>query len=187
MTIVLSRRHAVGGMSLLAIGCMMGAMLMAPAAGATTYLNRSASCAGVNFYPDNSGTPWGTAGSLRYRAGAGGNGIFRCNPALPNGAIVTKVQFTVWNQNLGGSFVSCGMTRSSLLYTTSSSDWQTMTGQITMSPAITDAVRAGSSTISYGTINDQDHAYSVYCELPTISDMGIYGADVLYKITAAKG
>jgi len=187
MTVVITKRHAFGSVAMVAVGCMLGAMLLAPAAGAVTYYTRSASCAGVNFYPDNSATTWGTVGSVRYRTGSGGNGLFRCNPALPNGAIVTKVQFTVWNQNFGGSFVSCGMTRSGLLSTTDSSDWQTMTGQITMAPAITDAVRAGSSDITYGTINNQDHAYSVYCELPTLNDMGIFGADIIYKITAAKG
>jgi hypothetical protein len=187
MTIVISRRHGIGAAVLLATGCLTGVTVLAPAAGATTYYTRAASCAGVNFYPDNSDTSWGTTGSVRIRTGPGGNGKFRCNPALPNGAIVTKVQFTIWNQNIGGNFVSCGMERSGLIGTTSPTDWQTMTGQITVAPTISWATRAGSSDILFGTINNQDRAYSVYCELPTQNDMGIYGVDIIYKITAAKG
>ena len=80
------------------LGAVLGATLLAPvaaglrtplakrdAATATVY-TRSASCAGVDFVPNSSAMFSASNGTERY----GGKGYFICNPALPNGAQVTK-------------------------------------------------------------------------------------------------
>jgi hypothetical protein len=176
--------------AIIALGLLVGATLTAPGAGAATYYTRSASCAGLSFFPDDS-RGYDTDGTLRYRPSpADAWGTFRCNPGLPNGAIVTKLQFTVRDaETFTGFDVTCWLARSGLAATTTPSDVQHMAGPLVTTGA-PGTVRLTTSAISYATIDNANHGYWVECNLPPkyfLNDIGIFGADVIYKITAAKG
>jgi hypothetical protein len=84
---------------LILAGVLVGATFVAPVAArvtgpggtpAITTYTRSASCAGLDFYPTDSETLYSTFGTARTHPDLG-SGIFRCDPGLPNGAVVTKV------------------------------------------------------------------------------------------------
>lgn len=54
------------------------------------------SCTGTAFQPLDSATEWdGAAEGLRFRTTTSGQGVFRCNVDLPDGATVTQVSFSL--------------------------------------------------------------------------------------------
>ena len=189
VTIVLGKRHALAGLFLLVLGALLGVTLIAPlTAQGVTYYTRSASCAGLNFEPDSDSANFGNYGALRtaYNPSVV---AFRCNAALPNGAIVTKVQFTVAQYYLDDQ-ISCNLTRTGLAASTSPTDYVAMAGPLTTSglgQGHYEAQRLSTSTITDATIDNASYAYWLQCGLRADATSGIYGADVIYKISSTKG
>jgi hypothetical protein len=158
---------------------------------ATVY-TRSASCAGVNFYPQRSDTGYTTVGTARFRTDAVGNGYFMCNPGLPTGAVVTKVQFTRQAPPPGASATkNCGLQRVGL--TTSTATHAEVMARVPGSEEITHhgLVRQTDSSIAHATVDNSRYAYYLQCQLiadPSfLPSAGIYGANVIYTISASKG
>ena len=158
---------------------------------ATGY-TRSASCAGVSFYPFDSTTSYGMIGTGRVMTGLGGTDYFVCDPGLPTGAVVTKVQFTLMVPPPGSSGTrKCGLERVGL--SASSTPPAVVMGRVADSDTLAQPglVRLTDSTISHATVDNRRYAYYLQCQLyadPGLPSYGrIYGADVIYTISASKG
>jgi hypothetical protein len=179
----------------LAAGMAIGALL-APAFGgggaqAVTYYTRAASCAGVHFYPTDSGTTYGVTNSLR----SGPNtsdvvGTFTCDPSLPNGAIVTKLQVTA-SLVLASPGVARGVSLCVLVRTALSPanlSFQQVASVAFLDLSVAGVYRRSTTAIAHATIDNAQFAYELSCTLDYGNEnAGIWGADVIYKITAAKG
>ena len=176
----------------LLVGLLFGAILVGPVAArvtgspgkasAATLYTRSASCAGLDFYPTDSSLAYYSSGDLRYNLGL--TATFRCHLDLPNGAVVTKVQFTLYDVDPFGDVHDCQLNRLGLLAT--SVVRQTM-ADIPNSSGLNGVGRLTDSSVALATINDAQFAYWLECSLNGDSALGIYGADVVYKISATKG
>jgi hypothetical protein len=193
VTIVIGKRHLFGGLSLLVLTALIGIALVVPAvsdATVTTY-TRSASCAGLDFYPTDSATGYDNDGAARIHT-TGGSGAFRCDPGLPTGAHVTKVQFTLEWQGPGPTDFQCALRRSAL--TVQGVDSAETIASVPGLPGWDGSAlgyRVSTSAISNGTIDNANYGYWFECVLPASDGVGyligISGADVIYTITAAKG
>jgi hypothetical protein len=198
VSIILGKRHALAGLFLFVFGCLVVGAFLAPAASqavASTY-TRSASCAGLDFYPADSRTEYDNVGPMRvWRSGDTGNagsGFFRCDPGLPTGAVVKQVQFTALLQS-GDGMSDCALRRSGLTTTTATTNDDL--GRVSFAGGSTNGVvRLTDSSISNGTIDNTKWGYWLECSFnsgwawSTASpSSGLFGADVIYTITAAKG
>ena len=197
VTVVIGKRHALAGVFLFAFGALVGGALIAPVTSqaATTY-TRSASCAGLDFYPADSRTEYDNVGPLRvWRSGDtvnAGSGFFRCDPGLPTGAVVTKVQFTALLQ-AGDGMGDCALRRSGLTTTTATTNQDL--GRVSFAGGSTNGVvRLTDSSIDNAAIDNANWGYWLECSLnsgwgwSTVSpSSGLFGADVIYTISAAKG
>ena len=197
VTIVVGRRHALAGLFLLVLGALVGSALMAPATSqAVTTYTRSASCAGLDFYPTDSRTEYDNYGTLRvFRSGDTpnrGSGVFRCDPGLPTGAVVKKVQFTALLDGFGFGMNDCALVRAGL--TTAAATAQDL-GRVSFYPPTTSGgvVQLTDSSIVNATIDNANWGYWLECSLSSswswssTPSNGLYGADVIYTISAAKG
>jgi hypothetical protein len=193
MTIVVGARHALAGLFVFALAALAGGTLIAPAASeavTTTAYTRSASCAGLSFYPTDSDATYANDGTLRFRNTQDGTGVFRCDPGLPNGAVVSMVQFTLLDNSSPGGLSNCGLVRSGLTTTTATSYQSLATVPDTSEDAKPGIVRLSDSSIQFGTVDNTKFGYWLECQIYALSlgpSVGIYGADVVYTITAAKG
>ena len=79
---------------------------------------RSASCDAFDFRTIDSQTGFDYFNAKRIRAGTAGSGFFTCDPKLPHRAVVTKVQFSIWDGR-HSQVKFCGLYRSGLTETTS--------------------------------------------------------------------
>lgn len=187
-------RSLVRPITFLVAGAALASLFMGPVLGrgstgttpsVTTY-TRSVSCVGLGFYPTSSNDGHGAQGTMRYRASSDGDGAFLCDPGLPNGAVVTKVQFTVKDIHSTHEITDCALVRSGLATTTATS-YQLLAGPLGTSgtPGIK---RLTDSSIAYATIDNAKYGYWLQCRIGG-SDLGIgiYGANVTYRITAANG
>jgi hypothetical protein len=199
VTIVIGKRHVLAGLSMLVLTALIGVALVVPAVSdaTTTYLTRTESCAGLDFYPTDSKTQYDNAGTLRvwrYTDIANpGTGIFRCDPGLPNGAIVKQVQATSFTWN-GLGVITCALVRSGL--TPQNAGQYQDVGRVTFpGGTASDYFRESTTSVQNATIDNTTWGYWLECALSTpyawTGDprlvTGLYGADVIYKITAAKG
>ena len=156
-----------------------------------TYSFRAASCHGFTFFPNRSyQLDYNWIGSARV-AGTLGSSLMICDPNLPHKAIVTKVQFTLKDYSFAGDVRNCALVRSSLDPISAGGLEVLASVPATSYGAAPGIVRLTTSTISYATVDLVNHAYYVQCELrvdqiPT-GDVGIFGVDVIYKITAGNG
>ena len=113
-------RHAPTWASLvvLLVGMLLGAAFVVPlltpnAANAVTTYTRSVSCAGGSFLPVDSDTTYemnGIRGCDRARTE---RGLFRCDPGLPHGGVVTQVRFTLVDNSLTAYVGPCWLKRHS--------------------------------------------------------------------------
>ena len=174
VTVVIGKRHLLAGLSVLILTALIGAALVIPAVSdaTTTYLTRSASCAGVNFYASDSTDTYGTNGARRWNNGDASE-TFQCNADLPTGAIVTKVQFNVANA------AQCFLTRVSFGLAPTYDHMASVTHGNGAPAVLT------TTNISHATVDNANFGYVLECGLDP--DGYLYGADVIYKITAAKG
>lgn len=199
MSRILSPARILRPVLTLVVGAAFGATLLAPVSArytspsagsqavmATTY-TRSASCAGLNWYPTDSQTGYTNDGPLRVSTTlSSGKGVFRCDPGLPNRAVVTKVQFTLRDADLDYRVHGCGLVRSGLTIATATSFEQLATVPDTFgAPGI---VRPSDSTIEFGTIDNARFGYWLECVIAGDDpSVGIYGADVIYTISSTNG
>jgi hypothetical protein len=200
MTLTRPGRGIVRPILLVILGTLIGAAFVGPVSAqasrvksepASTY-TRSASCSGLNFHPIDSITAYDYSGSEIFRNDTNGSGFFLCDPALPNKAVVTKVQFTVL-ENSGFEVRFCALIRSGL--TVSSAATIDVMAQVPSTTASGDPgiVRLTTSVISHASVDATHYVYSLQCQLtgPTTNlahqNLGIYGADVIYTISAANG
>ncbi len=153
---------------------------------------RSVSCAGLNWYPTDSETGYTTLGPLRRRVGSSGSGIFRCDPGLPNKAIVINVDFTVRDNEWLYEIRGCALVRSGL--TTGSADAYQALASVpaTGVGGLPGVARLTDSSVQFAAIDNTKYGYWLECEITgpqTYSEpsLGIYGADVVYTISSANG
>jgi hypothetical protein len=177
------------------------ALLLAPsllrggsAAAAANY-TRSTSCHGLNWTPMESGTTSNYDNLMRIRVGTEGYGFFGCDPKLPTGATVKKVQFTVYDADNHTEVRYCGLFRSTLdlsgypgeptaeqIAQVSSTGFEEHTGYS----------RKSTRAITFGSIDNTRWGYWFQCQINhdqygAPANGGIVGASVTYTISAANG
>ena len=177
-----------------AAGAALGATLLgpvaarvAPAPAVTTY-TRSASCAGYDFRPLDSATIGSRDGTIVYWV-SGGDGFFVCDPNLPNGAVVTKVQFTLDDTSGDAEVRQCGLDRVDLRKPTGGAVQVLASVAGTGVAALPGTARPTTTTIHHPTVDNTNYAYWLQCGFSAVgyvggyAVLGIYGATVIYKIS----
>jgi hypothetical protein len=156
---------------------------------AATSQTRSVSCNAFEFQPVDSATGSDYFNSKRIRSGMGGSGFFTCNPGLPTRAVVTKVQFSIWDGSGSSQMKYCGLYRSGLGGATAAETVKELaavppTG-IAQAPGF---ARLTDITIQYAVIDNSRWAYWLQCNIEQAGQsLGLYGADVIYTISAVNG
>jgi hypothetical protein len=196
----LAMRSSLGRLLVLVMAATFAAaLLVAPALASGTRqaapvpnvtYTRATSCYSLNFHPIDNTTVYDYQGNQLIRTGAGGSGFFLCDPHLPQGAVVTKVQFTLYDNADDGNVQYCGLNRAGLTIATMTS-YQTLadvapTG-LTQRPG---EVRRSTSTIHFATVDNTKYSYWLQCHLDVRTSSfnhGIFGADVVYQISATNG
>ena len=194
MTITIGR-GTFRSAALLLIGAVLGAGAIAsatPVESATTY-TRVASCHGFNFHPiDKTGFDHNSFMLLRtYSTGSEqGDGYFVCDPNLPHNAVVTKVSFTVEDAHPQGDVRYCSLYRKSLNPVTADT-LQNLMAEVPATVGVPLTVRLTDTTIEFAKVDNANFGYHLQCQLSEVSThaepLGIFGAVVTYKITAANG
>lgn len=170
----------------LAIGALFGGSVVSVASPqAAVIYTRTASCGGLNFYIASDSEPFGEDGIMRKA-----NGEVRCNAALPNGANVTKVSFTVYDNTVSGQLSGCALVRTNLVpATTNPNSYDNMTDymltDVVPAPGL---IRLTDTSISFPTINNARFGYYLQCSITELSNaLGLYGATVTYTISSTLG
>lgn len=182
---------------LLAAGILIGQgafAIAAPSRPAATTQTRIASCSGFDFHPIDSRTTEAWDGRTKYRRTKDGDGWFTCNPNLPHRAVVTRVRFTVVDRHYLIDLQYCGLVRIPLA-TTGDFDTVGMAISGTGKTAEPGTLRASTSAITFGTVDNGAFVYTLQCHIvfsdPLVqldgADAGIIGADVTYRISSANG
>jgi hypothetical protein len=157
---------------------------------------RATSCSAYDFHPVDSDTWYGYVGVMLYHkvtsdpASQNGSGFFICNPNLPQSAVVTKVQFTVYDDFNGDQVRFCQLDRMPL--GRSASGYQAMASVPGTGNSRTPArVRLTDTTISYPIVNNAAYGYWLQCQVTAEEHKdqftAIFGANVVYAIDPAKG
>jgi hypothetical protein len=180
----------------LLLGVLLSTVIVGPgpAEGATTY-TRSVSCASFNFHPIDSITQqaWNPTERYLYRAGsAAGDGFFLCDPGLPHKAVVTRVRFTLMDASDLVEARYCALYRMSLAPTYPSPTPNVMAQVDTTGHSEEPGkVRLQDTTINFATVDNSQYSYWLQCQLygdpRDYADVGLYGAEVTFRITAANG
>jgi hypothetical protein len=181
----------VSAISVLATSAALSAPRAASASSPTaTSQTRSVSCHAFEFLPIDSATHGDYFNSKRIRADtASGSGFFVCDPKLPTRAVVTKVQFSIWDGSGSSEMKFCGLYRSGLGGATVA---ETIIELAAVPPTgIAQApgfARLTDTSIQNPTIDNSKYAYWLQCNIPQAGQsLGLYGADVIYTISAANG
>jgi hypothetical protein len=182
--------------STLLVGAVLAATLGAPflhligvgQVEAATQQTRSASCSAFDFVPLDSATQADFFNAKRIRAGTGGSGFFVCDPGLPSKAVVTKVQISIWDGSGSSEVKFCGLYRSGL----ESSTQDIVQEMAAMGPTgISEAggfARLTDTSIQNATIDNTRFSYWIQCNLTQAGQsLGLFGADVIYTISATNG
>jgi hypothetical protein len=187
----------------LLLGAMLGAgispVLAAPrpeVAQPAVVQTRAASCAGLAFHPLTSDTHYDYKDTELYMFDPDLTGLpafFVCNPDLPDRAVVTAVQFTVLD-NSKHEVRYCGLDRSPLKPASAAASQPMASLPRTGGTSASATPRRLSTThIAHATVDRVNFGYWLQCQLtgPTkdfaSDNLGIYGADVVYRISAANG
>ncbi len=182
---------------LLAGGILLGQgalTIAAPNAPAATRQTRVASCAGYDFHPIDNRTQEAWKGRVKYRRTSDGDGWFLCNANLPNRALVTKVRFTLMDDDDLQEVKYCGLIRTPLA-TTGATKVLALAGSGTGVPEKPGVKRYSTTEIENPTVANAAYAYSFQCAIlihpsrpqPGEAAAGIIGADVTYTISSANG
>jgi hypothetical protein len=159
---------------------------------------RATSCSAYDFHPVDNDTWYDYSGMLLYHkvtndpASQHGSGFFICNPNLPQAAIVSRVQFTVYDNFSGDLVQNCLLGRTPLAQ--GGSGYRTLAKVPSTGPAVDRTpgrVRLTDTTINFATIDNIRFAYWLQCQVTaepnTDQFTGIFGANVIYSIDPAKG
>jgi hypothetical protein len=152
---------------------------------ATVY-TRHFSCVGLGWTPESDTPGWKETGTLIYPAATPGL-YFSCSATIPDGAVVTRVDYAVKDSDATDNVVSCAMFRVNLL--TSIGVDENMANQVSTTGSTGDQLLTD-ATISNATIDNASFAYLLQCfveQSGTDSDAGLYGATVAYTISGANG
>jgi hypothetical protein len=160
---------------------------------ATTAQSRSLSCQGRNFHPlDDTVTHMMYGNAAVQTLSASSSAFpFVCEVNLPNKALVTKVQFTAIAKSLTSATLDqCGLFRSGLA--TTAAETTEPLGVLATISSNAGLVRRTTTTIAHATIDSTNYAYWLQCVIGPSTNrshdiVGIYGADVMYSISAANG
>ena len=171
---------------LAAMVVLMASYMVTPVGGAT-YSYRAVSCHAFDFFP--------VVGSVQYGQDAAGrylltSGFVACDPHLPHKAIVTKVEFTIKDNDGTGLVQNCALVRSPL-EAASANAFQVMAAVpgTTASGALGHQ-RLSTTAITNATVDNTRFAYFLQCEIflgTRATWTGIFGANVNYKITVGNG
>jgi len=182
--------------ALLFLGAILGAVLLGPgdATALTTY-TRSVSCSGFNFNPIDAITQkaWHPTERYLYRTGsAAGDGYFLCDPALPNKAVVTRVRFTLFDSTDLTEIRYCALFRGSLGVTYPSPAPNEIAQVPTTGHAASPGkIRLQDTSINFATIDNAQYAYWLQCQIygdpRDYDEVGLYGVEVTFRITASNG
>ena len=186
-------------LTLVAVAILVGASLVQPvaaqfagrAATPAALQTRVASCQGLNFHPIDNLTPYSYTGSELFQSHYG-DGFFLCDPKLPDRAVVTKVQFTLRDADFVGEVRYCALYRSGLTVANATTEGVVATVPTTGYDVAPGIVRKSTSSIAFPVVDNASWAYYLQCQIhitdPTGYQLiGIYGADVVYQISAANG
>jgi hypothetical protein len=183
--------------AILFAGAIAGTTIMSPVlanlagfggVATATSQTRSVSCNAYAFQPVDSATGADYANAKRTRVGTGGSGFYSCDPGIPHRAVVTKVQFSIWDGSGSSEVKFCGLFRSGL----TSSNVDTVQ-ELASVPATGIAQAPGfarltDSSIQNATIDTSAFVYWAQCNLPQAGQsLGIFGANVTFTISAANG
>jgi hypothetical protein len=151
--------------------------------GATVY-TRHFSCAGMTFQAPSSTAGYSSVTPSYVFPTTGGIEV-GCNVVIPDGATVTRVDFTVRDFDATDNVDPCLMIRTNMATSIG-------TGAITMGSASTTgdtgAQRLSDTTISSAVMDNADFSYFLACVLEgSDNDIGLYGANVTYTITGTAG
>jgi hypothetical protein len=175
------------------LGVTVGSSVLAGLAGpdavtAATTQSRSESCNAFGFVPVDSTTGSDYFNAKRIRAGTAGSGFFICNLALPARAVVTKVQFSIWDGSGSSEVKYCGLYRSGLDSTSFDTIQELAAVPATGIAQAPGFARLTDTTIQNSTIDNTNHSYWLQCNLGQYGQsLGIFGASVTYTITATNG
>lgn len=182
--------------TLLLAGMLLGQVTLSvatPTTAATTR-TRVASCSGLNFHPIHYQTTWRWDGHVLMRVTDAGDGWFLCDPNLPNKAVVTRVRFTLQDDDRDINIRFCGLMRASLTSGSTSSQALATVSEtgLTARPG---TVRRTDGSISRATIDQSRYSYWLQCQIVFNGGLvrveerhhGIIGADVTYKISSTNG
>lgn len=179
---------------LVVLGALIGAGVAPVMAGVHPSLQtasvqtRAASCQGLSFHPVDAEMGFNYLNVMIYRNDNNGSGFFVCNAALPNGAVVSKVSFTVSDGAANAEVRYCGLFRSGLAAASASTTDELAQVPTTGSLANPGVVRLTDDSIQNATVDNTRYGYWFQCQLTAANtNLGIFGADVVYKISAANG
>ncbi len=181
------------GLSLMVVlvALLLGAALVGPlvspnpASALTTY-TRSVSCAGGSFLPNDSETTYAMSATGRVRTSLLGNGVFRCDPGIPHGAVVTQVRFTLFDYSVNANVGPCSLKRHTLQL--SAPPNEELMASVNATAFAPGGVRPSDSSINFAAIDASKYAYWLECSIDyNNANVGILGADITFTITAAKG
>jgi hypothetical protein len=184
----------------LIIGVVLSTLIVGPSVNAlnpsaiqpTAIQTRVASCQGLNFHPIDSDTKYSYEGPELYLDDSPSTGFFLCDPKLPDRAVVTRVQFTLRDENFVAQVRYCLLFRSGLTASTATTLQVMAQVQPTGIGAAPGIVRRSTSSIAHAVVNNAAWAYALQCQI-NITDVtgvklvGIYGGSVTYQISSANG
>jgi hypothetical protein len=188
---------ALGGVIVAASAFLIGTVLRGEAARAATVYTRSVSCGANDFFPAIS-TDYYTYSpddGTVVRAAPSNPTEFVCNPRLPNGAVVRRVEFTIHDHDSSGAVTKCGLYRSSLAAADAGSVDTVAVVADTSAAGIPGTIRRSTTVIQNGNVQNASFAYLMRCQLDEaggipltgLPKIAIFGSDVVYTITADKG
>jgi hypothetical protein len=182
---------------LLFAGVVLGIVVVGPAAASmrqpiasattaelATTQSRSVSCSSTGFFPLDTDTGYENYGAVR---SAERGDTLRCEIALPHRATVTRVRFTLWDNNSTGSVGPCELRRMDLVAATTGVEQTMASLPATGLAAVPGNSRVSTSSISFASVDDSRYAYWLQCNVSGTPFIGIYGADVTFSISSANG
>jgi hypothetical protein len=183
----------VAGM-ILGLGGPAAIGAVSPRATKAAVQSRSFSCPALAFHPADAQTSWSyeTLGIYRTDSSADSRtGFFICNAVLPTRAVVTKVQFTLYDNTSSGQIRYCGLYRHAISATSTVVKAEELAA--TRSSDKTGNKRPGYELVADGTIKHAtiDNRYGYWLQCRIDKDKGtllrLFGANVIYTISAANG
>ena len=152
--------------------------------GGTTY-TRHFSCSGTTWLVENSNFAEGWTFSDSLLHSTTGSNLARCNVALPDSAVVTRVDFSVADSDATDDIGFAEMFRTNLISSIGTEVEMADAGGTT--GAAGDQILSD-TTITSPTIDNNSFAYFLQVGLEgTDSGVGVYGAIVTYSISGTAG